>query len=211
MLVWLKLSLVSFTWPKQQNIKYVLEPTSSLKSLLVSFFIGSMSCTWPAEKPTSRETLSAVAVRGLKSWHVGCVPLYILLSMGLLRSAAWNNEKYTVIKSGLNDILTCLEKTKSRDCDKNEFTWLLFAWFTQPPPGDNLSQIRTPEMESISLLVYRKKHQVFKLNSLNTQHKHLKNFVMCHLLDVGIYKVPTQCFCCMIIMDCDTWKITIQK
>lgn len=68
--------------------------TSSLNSLLVSFLIGSISCTCPAEKPTRRETLSAVAVKWLKSWHVGCVPLYILLSIGLLKSAAckkdWN-------------------------------------------------------------------------------------------------------------------------
>ncbi len=41
--------------------------TSSLKSLLVSFLMGSMSCTCPAEKPTSKDTLSAVAVRWLKS------------------------------------------------------------------------------------------------------------------------------------------------
>lgn len=66
--------------------------TSSLKSLLVSFLIGSISCTCPAEKPTSSDTLSAVAVRWLKSWQVGCVPLYILLSIGLLRSAACNEK-----------------------------------------------------------------------------------------------------------------------
>lgn len=41
--------------------------TSSLNSLLVSFLMGSISWTWPAEKPTRRETLSAVAVRWLKS------------------------------------------------------------------------------------------------------------------------------------------------
>lgn len=67
--------------------------TSSLNSLLVSFLIGSISWTWPAEKPTRRETLSAVAVRWLKSWQVGCVPLYILLSIGLLKSAAWRRER----------------------------------------------------------------------------------------------------------------------
>lgn len=69
--------------------------TSSLNSLLVSFLIGSISWTWPAEKPTRRETLSAVAVRWLKSWQVGCVPLYILLSIGLLRSAAWRRKRKT--------------------------------------------------------------------------------------------------------------------
>lgn len=67
--------------------------TSSLNNLLVSFLIGSISWTWPAEKPTRRDTLSAVAVKWLKSWHVGCVPLYILLSIGLLKSAAWKESK----------------------------------------------------------------------------------------------------------------------
>lgn len=55
-------------YTKQQIIlelkTYTEQPhphTSSLKSLLVSFLMGSRYCTWPAEKPTMRATLSAVA------------------------------------------------------------------------------------------------------------------------------------------------------
>lgn len=49
--------------------------TSSLNSLLVSFLMRSRYCTWPAEKPTSREMVSVAAVNWLKSWQVGWVPL----------------------------------------------------------------------------------------------------------------------------------------
>lgn len=49
--------------------------TSSLKSLLVSFLMRSRYCTWPAEKPTSKEMVSVAAVNWLKSWQVGWVPL----------------------------------------------------------------------------------------------------------------------------------------
>lgn len=67
--------------------------TSSLQSLLISFLIGSMSCTCPAVNPTNNNTLSGETVVELKSWQVGNVPLQIRLSMGLVRSAACNNLK----------------------------------------------------------------------------------------------------------------------
>lgn len=70
-------------------IKFYL--TSSLYNLLNSFLMGSMSWIWPVEKPMIRDTLSAVIVTVLKSWHVGLVPLYIFLSTGFVRSAACNN------------------------------------------------------------------------------------------------------------------------
>lgn len=55
----------SFLASKKKQLKISTKPphphTSSLKSLLVSFLMGSRYCTWPAEKPTMRATLSEVA------------------------------------------------------------------------------------------------------------------------------------------------------
>lgn len=68
--------------------------TSSLKILLISLPTGSMSWTWPAENPTMRYTPLGLAVSWLKSWQVGNVlPLYVRLSEGLVKSAAWRKRK----------------------------------------------------------------------------------------------------------------------
>lgn len=67
--------------------------TSSLNNTLTSFLTGSISCNNPVENPTINGSESSVIAVELKSWHVGLIPLYNFLSMGLVKSAPCNNKK----------------------------------------------------------------------------------------------------------------------
>lgn len=70
--------------------------TSSLNKTLISFLTGSISCINPVENPTTNGNVSSFTANELKSWQVGLIPLYIFLSIGLVKSAPFKQIKIKI-------------------------------------------------------------------------------------------------------------------